>query len=127
MECRVVHTVEKMKIAPETWRYFFSHQLALGTSLIVKGVDLMSVDDWNDMLRISSDILAGIDRKTSKEMYRRGRSDEEFDSLYEKAKEYRKERDREIAKDSIKRMINRYLEEGLSLDEIQEIVDSFRG
>lgn len=87
----------------------------------------MNVDDWNDMLRISSDILAGIDRKTSKEIYRRGRSDEEFDALYEKAKEYRKERDREIAKDSIKRMINRYLEEGLSLDEIQEIVDSFRG
>lgn len=84
-------------------------------------------DDWNDMLRISSDILVGIDRKASEGLYRRGRSDEEFDALYEKAKEHRKKRDREMAKGNIKWMVNSCLEKGLSLDEIQEIVDSFRG
>lgn len=85
------------------------------------------IRDWNDMLSIATDILVGYDRKASEKFYRRGRSDEEFNELYEKAKEYRKERDREVHKDDIKRKINRCLEEGVTLDEIQEIVDSFRG
>lgn len=72
----------------------------------------MNVTDWNDMLRISSDILVGFNRKDIKKQYQRERSDEEFDTLYEKAKEYRKKCDRETAKDNIKWMVNRCLVEG---------------
>lgn len=83
--------------------------------------------DWNDMLSISSELFIGSSRRDIENMYRRGRSDEEFEAIMNRAKERCRRSKIDFAKDDLKRAIERCQEAGINLDEFIEMVKTSWG
>ena len=85
------------------------------------GSSYQKVKDRNDILAIHSALIAGIKRKTIKELYQHGRTDEEFEVLYKKAEARHKMDEPNWAKRDFRDALQRMIRAGLTTKEIEAL------
>lgn len=79
--------------------------------------------DRKDMSSIECAIRVGLDRKVIEKEYRKGRSDEEYKALYEKAyKSYMKWRI-DCAKKNFEEAVERCLKEGITISDMLNLLE----